>query len=110
MPDNNISATRVTKQLGGLEDLAVGRDVMHQVRGGQTVSITKVPLIYFADSINSTDLSTLNVNQFTRVHFTGTDTIADGGQGIFTYDPLDTSSPAGTNVIVDTSGRRWKRT
>lgn len=51
-----------------------------------------------------------NTNATTRVYCLGKENIFDGGFGFFEVDPSDsTSADNGGTILVDVSGRRWKR-
>lgn len=51
-----------------------------------------------------------NITATTRIYCIGKDNILDGGFGFFEVDPLDTTSiDNGGTILVDASGRRWKR-
>ena len=51
-----------------------------------------------------------NITATTRIYCIGKDNIFDGGFGFFEVDPLDTTSvDNGGTILVDASGRRWKR-
>lgn len=47
---------------------------------------------------------------YTQLYVSGRSNVFDGAQGVFQYDPSDTTTPDddGT-VLVDAAGRRWKR-
>lgn len=51
-----------------------------------------------------------NTNTQSSLYILGNSTAADGGQGVFTFNPTDTTSPDnGITIIVDAVGHRWYR-